>query len=591
MSLLGLPNELLYVIGKDSDLSTSDLSSFCQTNRYLKCLLSPLLISRNANDVLVFSAQRGFVDQAREAFAVGARVDADDWEYGCPALHWAAMGGHESVVKLMLDYGADIATKIDNGWTALHWAVVAGYRHRDHLYSARRISRAASWRGRARTGVETAGRFAATALYIESDSEDEADDNIERCKFPSAPYTTRHQGHQAVARLLLENKADINAKALDGKTALCLAVEYGHVASVELLLEQGGDIRLGSVSRLRSLTAGTREETIFRLLMERNNRDDTMKIPDTELGNAFLKAASSGNAGALKFLLLCGVAATTSDEQNYESALHIAAAEGHCNIVGILLDEGLDVDTTDSEGCTALHRAKCLELVTLVLERGANIEARDFTNQTPLHAMARLDSEPAATRCVSLLLSRGADTQVQDLYGRTPLHRAVISSTPEVVTLLLKHNPNTAVEDDNRLTPLHWAAMARRLEIVRILVAAGADITVRSRNRRTLLHEIIHLSAVEMEGCYQGESLWSDHGSVGTYRRDGELFVDGQRRWEPMIKLLLDLGVDAFAVDDTGYPPYKAARAIHWRRMSEILTKYRSPKVRLCLVKNTKRET
>ncbi|KAI9764162.1 MAG: hypothetical protein M1840_008644 [Geoglossum simile] len=43
------------------------------------------------------------------------------------------------------------------------------------------------------------------------------------------------KGHETVARLLLEKGADLNAKTLDGKTALHLAAENGHVMVVRLL--------------------------------------------------------------------------------------------------------------------------------------------------------------------------------------------------------------------------------------------------------------------------------------------------------------------------------------------------------------------
>ncbi|KAH6955702.1 ankyrin repeat-containing domain protein [Ilyonectria sp. MPI-CAGE-AT-0026] len=43
------------------------------------------------------------------------------------AQHVAAMVGHEAVVLVLLEKGADVATKDDDGWTVLHWAADSGH--------------------------------------------------------------------------------------------------------------------------------------------------------------------------------------------------------------------------------------------------------------------------------------------------------------------------------------------------------------------------------------------------------------------------------------------------------------------------------
>lgn len=477
------------MVAKDSGLSIADLSVFCRTNRYLKCLLTPILISRDVvNDVLVFAAQRGFVDLAQDALALGSQVDALDREYATPALHWAAMGGHELVVKLLLSHGANMATANNNYSTALHCAAVTSDRCDELLCPACSgvslpcRSHAPAWEI---IGMGQVGE------YFDSDSDTDSGndggsgggtgtgtgDEKTTGRWPNfqrAPYGIQNERRQAIARLLLDSGADIDAMDLGGKTALCLAVRCGNRAMVELLLERGADISLGSVSWLRSIAAGTTEEGIFRLLMERSNRNDTMKISDGELESAFFKAAFSGNEEVLKSLLGHGVAPTTTDVRTCGTALHMAATGGHSNIAGILLDQGLDINEMDYKGRTALHQTRCSEFVELVLRRGADTEARDYSGRTPLHIMAHLRDEMVATRCISVLLAGGADIEVKDIYGRTPLHRAVISSTPEVVKLLLKHNANTSVEDYEKLTPLYRAILERRPGIFQLLIQAGS---------------------------------------------------------------------------------------------------------------------
>ncbi|KAH8585593.1 ankyrin repeat-containing domain protein, partial [Bisporella sp. PMI_857] len=82
---------------------------------------------------------------------------------------------------------------------------------------------------------------------------------------------------------------------------------------------------------------------------------------------------------------------------------------------------GLDVEAADSFGRTALHHASDnghLEVVTLLLEKGADLEAADIYGKTALHHASR----NGHLEVVTLLLEKGADVKARDkIYGQTPL--------------------------------------------------------------------------------------------------------------------------------------------------------------------------
>lgn len=80
------------------------------------------------------------------------------------------------------------------------------------------------------------------------------------------------------------------------------------------------------------------------------------------------------------------------------------------------------------------------KMVALLLDKGADVNARDTTGQTPLHCA--VDGRKMAT--ITLLLDRGADLSHKDARGLSPLHLAVDKGWEEVVLCLIERgaDPN-----------------------------------------------------------------------------------------------------------------------------------------------------
>lgn len=84
---------------------------------------------------------------------------------------------------------------------------------------------------------------------------------------------------------------------------------------------------------------------------------------------------------------------TVPDNLDSTMQLLFLACKGDAEGVGDLLDEGVDVNSIDLDGRTALHIAACeghVEVVKLLLSRRANIDARDRWGSTVsnLHSLA-----------------------------------------------------------------------------------------------------------------------------------------------------------------------------------------------------------
>ena len=105
---------------------------------------------------------------------------------------------------------------------------------------------------------------------------------------------------------------------------------------------------------------------------------------------------------------------------------------------------------------TPLHwaaRAGSVECADLLLDAGADVNARTKVHRAPLHLAAEADNEPV-TR---LLVRRGANVDVQDRKGRTPLHRASYDGCVAAAEALLELGANTRVLNRNGKNPLEVA--------------------------------------------------------------------------------------------------------------------------------------
>ncbi|RDL30694.1 uncharacterized protein BP5553_10039 [Venustampulla echinocandica] len=154
------------------------------------------------NSALFVAALRGHEVIVQLLLENGADIEAGAGN----VLQIAALEGHQAVVQLLLQKGVDVNALCNHGETALH-----------------RVA----WSG------DTA------ILLLEKGADVNASYNYSE----TALYRAAFSGHTAIVQLLLEKGADVNALCKDGKTALHGAAWSGHTAIVQLLLENGADIK------------------------------------------------------------------------------------------------------------------------------------------------------------------------------------------------------------------------------------------------------------------------------------------------------------------------------------------------------------
>lgn len=108
-------------------------------------------------------------------------------------------------------------------------------------------------------------------------------------------------------------------------------------------------------------------------------------------------AARMKSLGIARFLLLNGgnLKGDNNPNDEFHERYHLlqAALHGDALVVEFFLDEGYDINYQDDEGRTALHFAimgNCYHVVTLLIDRGADISVADINNITPFNLAKKL---------------------------------------------------------------------------------------------------------------------------------------------------------------------------------------------------------
>jgi ankyrin repeat protein len=160
----------------------------------------------------------------------------------------------------------------------------------------------------------------------------------------------------------------------------------------------------------------------------------------------------------------------------HETPMHAAVDAEHVNILSLLIKHDADMEgqSRSVNGGTPLIRAAWygrLEVGRCLLDRGANINARDSDRHTPLiHAVIRRHVEFAR-----MLLERGAEIDAQNNRGETALHFAIGRGYTQAVQLLLKHGPDVNVRDESGETPSKLASLYGYPVIVELMSAYGSE--------------------------------------------------------------------------------------------------------------------
>uniref|UniRef100_A0A8C2FLQ0 Caskin-2 n=1 Tax=Cyprinus carpio TaxID=7962 RepID=A0A8C2FLQ0_CYPCA len=218
------------------------------------------------------------------------------------------------------------------------------------------------------------------------------------------------QGKADSVLKLLRAGASVNGASQDGQIPLHLAAQYGHYEVSEMLLQHQSN----------PCAVNKAKKTPMDLACEFGR----LKVTQLLLSSNMVVALLEGNG-------------------RDNTPLHLAARNGHKDIIRLLLKAGIDINRTTKSG-TALHEAALYgktEVVKLLLDAGIDVNIRNTYNQTALDIVNQFTTSHASKEIKQLLRDASGALQVRALKDYWNLHdpTALNIRAGDVIMVLEQH--------------------------------------------------------------------------------------------------------------------------------------------------------
>ncbi|CAF3449980.1 unnamed protein product [Rotaria sp. Silwood1] len=403
------------------------------------------------------------------------------------------------------------------------------------------------------------GHAACVALLLKSGA-DMFNDRDKRERSPV--YLASMRNHIQTLEILLQHareldglekeKSAINEIDRYGRTALHAAAEFGHVNIVNELLK-----------REASLTIKDDDEYTPLMLCCKKNRLDVLNIFIEYINGHYQTSREKLN-----------ILEERDDGSN--TALHIAATEGHSSIIKLLLEQNCDLQASNMISWLPIHCAAergRYNSVQVLIENRSPIDPVDKNQQIPLHLAAR----NGHSEVVKLLLKNGAIINKRTTNGDNCLDLAISSNQHNVAEILVNNrdwelilrNAQYDKQTDNWDTPLR--KLIRKMPDIALIVLNKCCIVItknkseqsslddenkhekkKKKPKKSIqenlleLQENLHSSNIETSGLTQDETQLQKLTLVYTYE-----FLDDQFLLQEWIKEKPDI---YFEPDGRLYP-------------------------------------
>jgi ankyrin repeat protein len=325
----------------------------------------------------------------------------------------------------------------------------------------------------------------------------------------------------------------------DGLTALQRAVYREDVAAAKKLLAAGADANEANRYGIQALTLACQNGNLdlVNLLLDAGADPNTI-APGGE--TAMMTAARTGRPGPVKALLARGANVNGAEPRQKQTATMWAAAEGHAEVIKILIEAGADFKAKLSSGLTPMLfavRGAHREAVKVFLDAGVPVDepVRPLGSASGKrlprsgYTALNLAIENGHFEMAAWLLDQGASPEGGKV-GYTPLHQiSWVRKTP--------------IGDDHDPAPDGLGSMTS-IQLVRKLAAAGANVNAR------VTKNIPDLSRLKNTGA-------------------NPFFMASRTADVELMQTLIELGADPLMTNEDGATALMAAAGLGCRSPGE----------------------
>jgi ankyrin repeat protein len=201
------------------------------------------------------------------------------------------------------------------------------------------------------------------------------------------------------------------------------------------------------------------------------------------------EAAAVGDLDKVRALIEADLTLVESRDGRGCTPLYIACIRHQVAVAHFLIDNGADVNARNNGNQTPLHAAngvygQDVDLIKRLIAKGANVNAQGSRGETPLHWAAARGNLTVA----KLLMDNDADPSAYDQAFGTVLQHAINQSHPQMAKLLIENGAKLNQKDPSGRTELHLAAINGYADLTRILIENSAGIHAVDRHNRTALY-------------------------------------------------------------------------------------------------------
>ena len=277
--------------------------------------------------------------------------------------------------------------------------------------------------------------------------------NLNSKMINNALFDAVHLGDIDIAKLLIENGADINTQKKFGNTPLHKAKDSfgcGYIKMSEFLIKNGADVNmqnhLGDTPLHRAVESARVD--LVKLLIE-NGADVNIK----------------NNAGNTPLIIVM-----SSDYSPVET-------------IKLLIDNGAFINTQNNNGDTPLHLAvnkrEYLQYIKLLIENGADPDIRNNEGKTFLDLCGPEKRKNIEDFLKDYSTSKETKShEVVSIFDNALLDFAYYNNLIEVKKCVYSGKFDINVQDDKGYTPLMYAIINNNLSMVMFLIEHGADINL-----------------------------------------------------------------------------------------------------------------